>query len=145
MLGLSYPLIGVAEAYAVGLGFAAAAGSLLPLLLQHPHKLFTETGKHILLGVFIMFVGVGVCGWAARQSENDQGITVPSGGKFFRGFLLVLVGGILTAALNIALTSGDQILRAVQRGGGNTALAANVVWVPVLLSEEFPVLPTMDG
>lgn len=138
MLGLSYPLIGVAVAFAVGLGSAAAAGSLLPLLLQHPHAVFTESGKLILLGVFLMLLGVAVCGWAGRQREHDQGIAVSTAGRSFRGFVLALFGGTLTAALNIALADGDEILRAVQRGSANTLLAANAVWVPVLLAGGIP-------
>jgi len=138
MLGLSYPLVGVAVAFAVGLGSAAAAGSLLPLLVQHPYQVFTQAGKLILLGVFIMLGGVAVCGWAGHERERDQGIGISTDGKFFRGFMLALVGGTLTAALNIALADGDQILNAVHRGFGNTPLAANAVWVPVLLAGGLP-------
>jgi L-rhamnose-H+ transport protein len=138
MLGLAYPIIGVAVAFAVGLGSAAAAGSLLPLLGQHSQQVFTRTGILILAGIIVMLAGVAVCGWAGREREREQGISVSAEGKSLRGFLIAFVGGTLTAALNIALAYGDQILRAVRMEVGNTSLAANAVWVPVLLAGGIP-------
>jgi len=138
MLGLSYPMIGVAVAFAVGLGSAAAAGSLLPLLAQHAQQVFTRTGELILLGTVIMVAGVGVCGWAGREREREQGITPLTGGKSFRGFLVAFIGGTLTAALNIALAYGDPILRVVRVAADDTSLAANAVWVPVLFAGGVP-------
>jgi L-rhamnose-H+ transport protein len=138
MLGLSYPLIGVAVAFAVGLGSAAAAGSLVPLLGRRAQQVFTRTGELILLGVVIMLAGVAVCGWAGRERERDQGIATSTQGRSLRGFLLASIGGTLTAALNIALAYGDQILRAVRTEAGDTSLAANAVWVPVLFAGGLP-------
>ena len=140
MIGMSFPLVGVAVGNAVALGSAAALGSLLPLFGQQSNKLGTRAGNQILIGVMVLLAGVAVCGWAGREREFRQGLGVSGHGKAVPGFLLALVGGSLTSLLNIALAYGGPILDAVRARQPQSAMAANAVWVPVLFAGGMPGL-----
>ena len=141
MIGMSFPLVGVAVGNAVALGSAAALGSLLPLFGRQADKLGTRAGNQILLGVAVLLAGVAVCGLAGRERERRQGVGIGSSQrKAFPGFLLALVGGSLTALLNIALAYGSAILDAVRTASPGSTMAANAVWVPVLFAGALPGL-----
>ena len=73
LLGMSFPLVGVAVGAAVGLGCAAAMGTVLPILYNGTSMLQASTGVLVLLGVVMVLIGVGVCGFAGRARERHQG------------------------------------------------------------------------
>ncbi len=140
MIGMSFPLVGVAVGNAVALGSAAALGSLLPLFGRQADKLGTRAGNQVLLGVAVLLAGVAVCGLAGRERERRQGMGIGSQGKAVSGFLLALIGGSLTALLNIALAYGGTILDSVRKANPGSTMAANAVWVPVLFAGALPGL-----
>ena len=113
LLGMSFPLVGVAVGAAVGLGCAAAMGTLLPILYTGTSMLQASTGLLVTLGVVMVLIGVGVCGFAGRAREQHQGTGTMVAGHSLRGFLYAGVGGTLTAALNLALAAGATITASV--------------------------------
>src|SRR5438445_1758335 len=64
LFGLALNIVGVAITFAVCLGTSAAAGTLIPLVSQHPESLSTQQGYLILTGGGLIFLGVGLCGAA---------------------------------------------------------------------------------
>ena len=138
LLGMSFPLVGVAVGAAVGLGCAAAMGTLLPVLYQGSSALPGHAGTLIALGVTIVVVGVGVCGTAGRMRERHQQTGVQVSGQSIRGLLFAGVGGALTAALNLALPVGAPINAAVARQHPSSSAASIAVWIPVLLAGGLP-------
>jgi len=70
--GMSFLLVGVAVGAAVGLGCAAAMGTLLPILYADTPLLQRSTGALVLVGVVMVLIGVGVCGFAGRARERHQ-------------------------------------------------------------------------
>ena len=144
MLGMSFPLVGVAVGAAVGLGCAAAMGTILPVIYGGSAGLSGNTETLIAVGVTIVVVGVGVCGVAGRMRERHQQIGIQVSGQSVRGFLFASVGGALTAALNLALAVGGSINAAVVRQHPSSPGASIAVWIPVLLAGGLPgVLYTM--
>ncbi len=138
LLGMSFPLVGVAVGAAVGLGCAAAMGTLLPILYADTPSLPGSTGALLLLGVIIVLLGVGVCGFAGRARERQQGTGVMVAGQSIRGFLFASVGGTLTATLNLALAAGATINATVDQQHPSTPAASIAVWIPVLLAGGIP-------
>jgi L-rhamnose-H+ transport protein len=140
LLGMSFPLIGVAVGAAVGLGCSAAFGALLPLLLyssggQRPPS---STIVLVLSGVTAVILGVGICGWAGRQRELQQGAYTPVQGQARRGLLLACLGGTLAASLNVALAAGGTIATAVAQQHASTQISSIAVWLPALLAGGVP-------
>src|ERR1022692_2385733 len=67
MFGQSVSAVGISLANTLVLAISSALGSLLPMLLLSPQKLFSATGKMIVAGVAIELVGIVLCGGAGRQ------------------------------------------------------------------------------
>ena len=140
MIGMSFPLIGVAVGNAIALGCSAAVGNLLPLFGRQSNKLGTPSGNLILTGVAVMLVGVATCGWAGKERERRQGSAVPGKGKAVAGALLAGIGGSFGSLLYIALAYGDPILDAMRASNPGNTMVANAVWVPVLFAGGIPGL-----
>ena len=79
MFGQSVSAIGISLANTLVLAISSALGSLLPLLLLAPQKLFSSTGKMIVAGVVIELVGIILCGTAGRQREQTIGVGAERG------------------------------------------------------------------
>jgi L-rhamnose-H+ transport protein len=138
LIGMAFPLVGVAVGAAVALGCAAAMGTLLPLLRADAPPLAAHTGALISLGVAAVLVGVGVCGFAGRARERQQGTGAQVAGQSLRGFLYASIGGTLTAALNLAFVSGATILTSLAEQHPTTQAASIAVWIPVLWAGGIP-------
>jgi L-rhamnose-H+ transport protein len=138
LLGMSFPLVGVAVGAAVGLGCAAAMGTLLPILYTGASLLQASTGALVALGVVMVLIGVGVCGFAGQAREHHQGTGTMVAGHSMRGFVYAGVGGTLTAALNLALAAGASITAAVAQQHPSSSAASIAVWLPVLLAGGIP-------
>ncbi len=137
LLGMSFPLVGVAVGASVALGCAAAVGTLLPIIVSDT-PMQRSTGFTILLGVIIVLLGVGICGFAGRAREQQQGTRSATHGQSIRGFIFASVGGTLTAALNLAFVSGATITANVQAQRPSTPLASIAIWMPILLAGAMP-------
>src|SRR5437588_9646145 len=74
MFGQSVSAIGISLANTFVLAISSALGSLLPLLILSPDKLFQHTGKMILAGVLIEIAGIVLCGVAGRKREGAIGV-----------------------------------------------------------------------
>jgi L-rhamnose-H+ transport protein len=137
LLGMSFPLVGVAVRAAVALGCSAAVGTLLPILFADA-PIRRSTGLTILLGAVVVVLGVGVCGFAGRARERllETGVIAQQGS--IKGFLFASVGGTLAAALNLAFVSGAKIVASVEAQRPSTPLASIAVWMPVLLAGGIP-------
>jgi len=137
LLGMSFPLVGVAVGAAVALGCSAAVGTLLPILFADA-PIRGYTGLTILVGTVAVVLGVGVCGFAGRARERMQETAVMAPRRSIKGFLFASVGGSLAAALNLAFVSGAKIIASVEVQRPSTPLASIAVWMPVLLAGGIP-------
>ncbi len=110
--------IGLALTASILNGFAAAAGTLLPVLLQHSGMLFQRSGLLILAGTGVMVAGVTLCGWAGRQREKIAGLSQSSShGTYWLMIGFAVFSGILAALLNIALAYGGDIIQRARDQG----------------------------
>ena len=138
LLGMSFPLVGVAVGAAVGLGCAAAAGTVLPILTGNAPVPPRTAAVLIAIGVSTVLLGVAVCGYAGRARERRQGSGTMVPGRSLQGFVLAVVGGTLTATLNLALASGASITSSLLAQHPASSLASIAVWMPVLLAGGIP-------
>jgi L-rhamnose-H+ transport protein len=135
--GLAIPLVGVAIVFTITLSTSAASGSLLPLLTQHPDRLFTRQGAVLLFGILLIALGVAFCGKAGL--ERDRAKASATGNKdFLRGFSFALISGVLGSLLNLGLAYGDGIQQAARDQGASAVMSSNAVWLPCVYAGFIP-------
>ncbi|HEV2304921.1 MAG TPA: L-rhamnose/proton symporter RhaT [Candidatus Acidoferrales bacterium] len=139
--GLAVDSVGIALAFSVILGIAAAVGSLFPLIRFHSDQIFTAGGFDALGGVALVIVGVGVCAKAGRKREAALGQTVdPNKASLMRGLVYCIISGVGSALVNIGFTSGPQLLSAAEKAGAAKQWAPNAVWLPLMMAGGIPNL-----
>jgi len=137
--GLALARLGLAMTFAICLGTSAAVGALTPLISQHSDQIMTRQGGFILFGVFVVLVGVSLCGVAGHRREaiaKEKNTIGPRG--FVSGFLLAFISGILGSMLNLGLAFGGSIQRAAHEQGASIAMMSNAVWLPCLYAGFLP-------
>lgn len=135
--GLAIPLVGVAVVFTITLSTSAASGSLLPLLAQHPDRLFTTQGAVLLTGIVLIGLGVTLCSKAGL--ERDRTKRAGTGKRnFIRGLLFALISGVLGSLLNLGLAYGDGIQQAARSRGASVAMSSNAVWLPCVYAGFVP-------
>jgi L-rhamnose-H+ transport protein len=139
--GLAVEAIGIALAFSVILGLAAAVGSLVPLLTLHPEKILSAAGLGVIAGVALVAIGVGVCAVAGRRREAATGAG-PAAGKasMGRGLFYCLLSGLGSALVNFGLAYGKILVVTAQKLGGSPTWAPNAVWMPLMIAGGVPNL-----
>jgi L-rhamnose-H+ transport protein len=139
--GLAVDAVGIALAFSVILGIAAAVGTLFPLIRYHPEKIFTPTGIDVLVGVALVIIGVGICAKAGHKREVALGQTVDANkASLMRGLIYCIISGVGSALVNIGFTSGPQLINAAEQSGATTRWAPNAVWLPLMMAGGIPNL-----
>jgi len=139
--GLAVEAVGIALAFSVILGIAAAVGGVVPLLRDHPDKIFSTGGLGVLAGLALVVVGVGICAVAGRRREKALGLG-PQAGKasIGIGLLYCLFSGLGSALVGIGLDNGKPLFDASVALHGNPIWAPMVAWLPLMLAGGIPNL-----
>jgi len=138
--GLAVDAVGIALAFSVILGTAAAVGSLIPLFDQHRDKVFTSGGLLVLLGVALVLAGVGVCAVAGRKREAALGQGPTGKPSVLKGLLFCLISGLGSALVNLGLNYGKPVADAALKLGVARLWAPNAVWLPLMCAGGAPNL-----
>jgi L-rhamnose-H+ transport protein len=134
MFGQSVSAIGISLANTFVLAISSALGSLLPLLLLAPRRLFEHTGKMILAGVLIEVTGIALCGLAGRQREKAIGVGAERGDLVGRArpmgvaLLLAAGAGVLSAVFNIGFALARPIADYGHAAGLTEFASTNLIW-----------------
>ncbi|HEY7855196.1 MAG TPA: L-rhamnose/proton symporter RhaT [Terriglobales bacterium] len=155
--GLAVEGVGIALAFSIILGLAAAVGSLVPLLRQHPDQIFQPLGLQVLAGVGLVLVGVGICALAGRRREAAQRTSMPQASamkgaaaaaemaiarrpSLWQGLGFCAISGVGSALVNIGFSEGQPLLDFAHTHGASAAWAPNAVWLPLMLAGGVPGL-----
>ena len=139
--GLAVDAVGIALAFSVILGIAAAVGGVVPLLRDHPDKVFSPGGLGVLAGLALVVIGVAICAVAGRKREKALGLG-PQAGKasIGMGLLYCLFSGLGSALVGIGLDNGKSLIDASVGLHGNPIWAPMVAWLPLMLAGGVPNL-----
>jgi L-rhamnose-H+ transport protein len=139
LFGLSLPLIGIAVAFTVSLSISSTTGSLLPLVMQHPERLWTAQGGVLMIGIVLIAMGVTVCSSASLQrvSSGAESQFVTRSG-FLKGLSFAVLSGVLGSLLNLGLAYGGGIQEAALAQGANRVMTSNAVWLPCVWAGFLP-------
>lgn len=120
-LGLRY--LGLSLGQSISLGVSAIVGTLVPAILDKKLVMLVTTfsGGIILLGFLICIVGITFCGFAGilkdRQLTDDQKQESIKEFSALKGFVLAILGGILSACMALAINVGSPIASAALKAG----------------------------
>jgi L-rhamnose-H+ transport protein len=127
--GLAVEALGLALGFAVILGVAATAGTVVPLLVQTPQGFSVAQGALTAVSLAIMVAGVAVCSLAGRWKETE-GATPRS---YRRGLLLAIASGLLSSCGNLGFAFGSEITHRAEQLGTPETLAPNALWTLLTL------------
>lgn len=108
--GISISKIGMALGFSLLIGVATLVGSILPFFMGNFDSLGTTAGKTILLGIFIIMLGIIANGKAGLLRENNkvsEGDTTKNSMR--TGILLCIVGGVCAAGFNLSYHVADNL------------------------------------
>jgi L-rhamnose-H+ transport protein len=136
MFGQTVSAIGISLANTFALAVSSSLGSVLPLLVLAPEKIFQRQGVMILSGVAIAMAGIVICGSAGRLREKAAGSTAPTDRGDLVGrarplgvaLLLAIGAGILSAIFNIGFTLAQPIADRAHAAGLSRFASTNLIW-----------------
>jgi L-rhamnose-H+ transport protein len=142
MFGQSVSAIGISLANTFVLAISSALGSLLPLLILSPAKLFQHAGQMIVLGVLVEIIGIVLCGRAGSLREKAVGVDAKSERGDLVGrarplgvaLLLVIGSGVLSAVFNIGFTLAQPIADYGRGAGLSQFASTNLIWIVMLFA-----------
>jgi len=127
--GLAVDGLGLALGFAVILGVAATAGTVVPLLVQPPEGFSSVQGALTAVSLAVMVAGVAVCSFAGRWKEAG-GTTRRS---YRGGLALAVASGLLSSCGNLGFAFGTEITRRAEQLGAAQSLAPNALWTLLTL------------
>lgn len=149
--GLAAEGVGIALAFSVILGLAAAVGSLVPLLRENAGELLQPLGLKVLGGVILVLIGVGICAVAGRRREaalrpkiepagaGTAAATAPARHvSVAQGLVYCVISGVGSALVNIGFTEGQPLQALAQSHGASAIWAPNAIWLPLMLAGGVP-------
>lgn len=113
--GLSMRYLGLSLGYAVALGVCAAAGTLLPPVIEGQFLSFFTLGSKmvILAGVLMCLGGMGICALAGMRKEreltDEQKTESVSEFSLVKGSVVAIISGLMAACFAFGLNSGKEI------------------------------------
>ncbi|MBX2922680.1 MAG: rhamnose/proton symporter RhaT [Chitinophagaceae bacterium] len=135
-LGLRY--LGLALGQSICLGVSAIVGTIVPAVMQHKIMLLftTSSGFVILTGFIVCIAGVAFCGYAGILkdqvlSEADKKASVKEFSAF-KGFVMALMGGVLSACMAFAITAGTPIAQQAAQMGTDAVFVNIPIFVLAL-------------
>jgi L-rhamnose-H+ transport protein len=127
--GLAVEALGLALGFAVILGVAGAAGTLVPLLVQPPLGFSPAQGALTAASLAFMVGGVAVCSMSGRWKESGSGTAK----SYRRGLVIAITSGLLSACGNLGFAFGSEITRRAEQLGVPETLAPNALWTLLTL------------
>lgn len=120
-LGLRY--LGLSLGQSISLGVSAIVGTLVPAILDQKLVMLVSSvsGGTILIGFLICIAGISFCGYAGilkdRQLTDNQKQESVKEFSALKGFILAILGGILSACMALAINVGSPMASAALNAG----------------------------
>ena len=122
--GLGVEALGLALGFAIILGVAATAGTLVPLLVQPPQGFSLAQGAMTAVSLAVMIAGVAICSLSGRWKETESGAAKP----YRRGLGIAIASGLLSSCGNLGFAFGSEITQRAEQLGVSATVAPNALW-----------------
>jgi len=130
--GLGVAAVGLALGFAIILGLAACAGTLVPLLLLSGGNLPAGRAGVTAASLVLMLSGVVVCSFAGKWKEKSPEAQAPL--SYRKGVAVCVISGILSACGNLGFVYGRDIADRAESSGVPSYLAPNLIWALLTLA-----------
>jgi L-rhamnose-H+ transport protein len=134
--GLAVDAVGIALAFSVILGIAAAVGALIPLLTQTAS--FGTKEFEVIGGVALVIAGVLVCAKAGRAREAAQGQGPKGKPSVGKGLFYCLMSGLGSALVGFGLQYGSKLAEVAEKMGADPTWKNNAAWLPLMVAGGIP-------
>lgn len=140
LFGQSVSAIGISLANTLVLAISSALGSLLPMLLPTPARLFEPEGHRILIALSIQVLGIALCGCAGRMRElesrgrSDRGDLVGRARPLGVALLMAAGSGVLSAVFNTGFALAKPVADYGRAAGLSDFASTNLIWLVMLAS-----------
>ena len=118
---ISIRYIGFSLTYSISIGLSTVIGTLIPPLVRGDlMQILSKPGSEFIVsGVVIGAFGIFLCGIAGRFKEKDLTTSANGKGEFsmFKGMLLSLLAGVLSAVYGFALEVAIPIVKVAEANG----------------------------
>jgi L-rhamnose-H+ transport protein len=128
---ISIRYIGFSLTYAIAVGLSSVLGTLIPPLVKGTLlQSFSKTGSGwVMAGIGIGIIGIALCGVAGRLKEMHlQAKDEKTEFSMFKGLMLSLLAGVLSAVYGFALEAGEPIADVASAHGAGV-WRGNVVYI----------------
>lgn len=131
LTGVGLRILGIGLGLAIILGLSASLGSLFPLLVLNPERIFSVQGAYYLAGTAVMLAGIGLLAFAGvmreRSHKNVKRQEESRDPSFATGLSVTIAAGILSSMLNFSFAFGDKVIENAKQFGASDLWASNAV------------------
>jgi L-rhamnose-H+ transport protein len=123
MCGLALRFLGLSLGQSISLGVCAIVGTLVPAAIEGKLGLLFSTipGCVVLLGFVVCLIGIALCGYAGvlkeKQLTDAEKKEVIKDFSLLKGIVVAVCGGVMSASMAFAFTSGVPIADAAVEAG----------------------------
>src|SRR5665213_529359 len=138
MAGLGLRYLGLALGQSICLGVSAIVGTLVPAIIDHKAGMLltTRSGNVIVLGFLVCIIGIIFCGYAGVLKDKylsaDQKKASVKEFSAFKGLLMAVMGGVMSACMAFAIRAGAPIASAAVHLGTAKVFMNNPIFVLAL-------------
>jgi L-rhamnose-H+ transport protein len=133
-------MIGIGLAFVICIGISTGLGFFIPLVIQHPEKVFTPFGYVTIAGTLLAILGFIFSTYAGKLSNKNRNITKQAVNlslrSYFIGVLLALLAGLFSAGQNISFSLTSAMQTMAMDKGATSYGAAMIMW-PAFLTFAF--------
>ena len=142
--GLGVKMVGIAAGNAIVAGVATASGSIGPMIVYSPDRIWSASGLISLAAIAIIITGIYIYGMSGvrRDRESRQAATseLSGRGQFRAGMLLCLVTGVISTAFIYGFVSSGNLIQAAISAGTKPTVAGYLAWTVVFCTGSIPNL-----
>jgi L-rhamnose-H+ transport protein len=137
-------IIGIGLGFAINLGIGIILGFAIPLVIQHPHKIFTQFGLVILIGAILAVIALIISNHAGVLRDRHK-LKIPflettNKKNNSLGVIFAIIAGLSSASQNFVFSYTHSIQDLAEQAGASSFAAANILWPGYLLCGFVPYI-----
>jgi L-rhamnose-H+ transport protein len=135
LFGMGIVRVGMGLGLGISISLLAAVGTVLPLAVNDPQRLWSPEVQRIYLAVGVLIIGIVLCSLAAHRRPEEKPLLEREKTSFAAGILCCIACGFLSPMFNLAISEGLPINNVAERHAN--AISASTLLVALIMSAGF--------